>query len=165
MMIEKMSVKNFRKFKELNIELAPQMSVIAGNNAAGKSSILEALAIGVGSFFLGIEAVPSPGIKKTDVRFISRNTGSVTDRQPQFPVTIQCEGEVNGKPISWLRSLNTDSKYTTYGDAGQIKNIASDIQKEIRNGNEDVILPLISYYGTGRLWAQNKDKKMPMKKK
>ncbi len=97
MMIEKMSVKNFRKFNELNIELAPQMNVIAGNNAAGKSSILESLAIGVGSFFLGIEAVPSPGIKKTDVRYISRNTGCVTDRQPQFPVTIQCEGEVSGK--------------------------------------------------------------------
>ena len=159
MMIEKMSIKNFRKFEKLNIELAPQMNVIAGNNAAGKSTILEALAIGVGSFFLGgIEAVPSPGIKKNDVRYISRNTGSVTDRQPQFPVTIQCEGEVNGENISWLRSLNTESGSTTYGDAGLIKNIASDIQKEIRNGNEDVILPLISYYGTGRLWAQKKEK-------
>ena len=117
MMIEKMCIKNFRKFEELNIELAPQMNVIAGNNAAGKSTILEALAVGVGSFFLGIEAVPSPGIKKTDVRFISRNTGSVTDRKPQFPVTIQCEGEVNGETISWLRSLNTESGSTTYGDA------------------------------------------------
>ena len=44
MMIEKMSIKNFRKFEKLNIELAPQMNVIAGNNAAGKSTILEALA-------------------------------------------------------------------------------------------------------------------------
>ena len=76
MMIEKMSIKNFRKFEELNIELAPQMNVIAGNNVAGKSTILEALAAGMGSFFLGIEAAPSPGIKKTDVRLISRNTGS-----------------------------------------------------------------------------------------
>ena len=33
-----------------------------------------------------------------------------------------------------------------------------DFVKEIRNGNEDVILPLISYYGTGRLWAQKKEK-------
>ena len=158
MMIEKISIKNFRKFEELNIEFAPQMNVIAGNNVAGKSTILEALAVGVGSFFLGIEAVPSPGIKKTDVRYISRNTGSVTDRQPQFPVTIQCEGEVNGEKVSWLRSLNTESGSTTYGDAGQIKSIASDMQKEIRNGNEDVVLPLISYYGTGRLWAQKKEK-------
>lgn len=151
MMIEKMSIKNFRKFEKLNMEFAPQMNVIAGNNVAGKSTILEALAVGLGGFFLGIEAIPSPGIKKTDVRFISRNTGSVTDRQPQFPVTILCEGEVSGETISWLRSLNTESGSTTYGDSGQIKNIASDIQKEIRNGNEDIILPLISYYGTGRL--------------
>lgn len=121
MMIEKMSIKNFRKFEELNIEFAPQMNVIAGNNVAGKSTILEALAVGVGSFFLGIEAVPSPGIKKTDVRYISRNTGSITERQPQFPVMIQCEGEVSGKKSTWLRSLNTESGSTTYDDAGKIK--------------------------------------------
>ena len=59
------------------------MNVIAGNNAAGKSTILEALSIGIGSFFLGIETIPSPGIKKTDVRYISRNTGSITDRQEE----------------------------------------------------------------------------------
>ena len=151
MMIEKMSIKNFRKFEELNVELAPQMNVIAGNNAAGKSTVLEALAVGVGSFFLGIEAIPSPGIKKTDVRYISIKTGSVMDRQPQFPVTIQCEGELNGDKISWLRSLNTESGSTTYGDAGQIKNIAMYMQSNIRHGNGDIILPLISYYGTGRL--------------
>ena len=96
MMIEKMSIKNFRKFEKLNIELAPQMNVIAGNNAAGKSTILEALAIGVGSFFLGIESIPSPRIKETDVRFVSQNVGSVVDRQPQFPVVIECDGDVNG---------------------------------------------------------------------
>ena len=31
MMIEKMSIKNFRKFEKLNMEFAPQMNVIAGN--------------------------------------------------------------------------------------------------------------------------------------
>ena len=164
MMIEKMSIKNFRKFEKLNIELAPQMNVIAGNNVAGKSTILEALAAGMGSFFLGIEAAPSPGIKKTDVRYISKNTGSVTDRQPQFPLIIQCEGKVNGEKTTWLRSLNMESGSTTYGDAGQIKSIASDMQKEIRNGNEDVVLPLISYYGTGRCWVKKKDKRIANEK-
>ena len=32
------------------------------------------------------------------------------------------------------------------------------MQNNLRHGNEDVILPLISYYGTGRLWAQKKEK-------
>ena len=164
MMIEKMSVKNFRKFEELNIEFAPQMNVIAGNNASGKSTILEALSIGIGSFFLGIESIPSPRIKETDVRFVSQNIGSVVDRQPQFPVVIKCDGDVNGYGLSWARSLNTESRNTTYGEAKEIKKITSDIQKKIRSGNAEVILPVLSYYGTGRLWAQNKDKKIANEK-
>ena len=140
------------------------MNVIAGNNAAGKSTILEALAIGVGSFFLGIESIPSPRIKETDVRFVSQNVGSVVDRQPQFPVVIECDGDVNGYKLSWVRSLNTESRNTTYGEARDIKNITSDIQKKIRGGNVEVLLPVISYYGTGRLWSQKKDKRIANEK-
>ena len=47
MRIEKMQIKNFRKFEELTIEFKPQINIIAGNNAAGKSTILEALAVGI----------------------------------------------------------------------------------------------------------------------
>lgn len=157
-MIEKIYLKNFRRFEELEMKLAPKMNVIAGNNAAGKSTVLEALAVGIGSFFLGIDAIPSPGIRKTDVRFVSRKIGSVTDRQPQFPAIIQCAGVINEQEATWTRSLNTESGTTTYGEAGSIKNISSGLQKEIRNGNPDVILPVLSYYGTGRLWAQKKEK-------
>ena len=159
MMIEKMSIKNFRRFEELNIELAPKMNVIAGNNAAGKSTILEALAVGIGSFFLGIESIPSPGIRKTDVRFVSRYVGSTVNRPPQFPAVIRCEGQVNNNKVSWVRSLNTESGSTTYGDAVKIKDIAYAMQDGIRKGNDDIILPVISYYGTGRLWAQKKEKR------
>lgn len=157
MKIEKMQIKNFRKFEELTIEFKPQINIIAGNNAAGKSTILEALAVGIGSFFLGIESIPSPAIKKDDIRVISRPVGSVLDRQPVLPVTVSCKGEFDSNIISWSRSLKTESGRTTYGDALQIKDISSSIQNDIRNGKHERILPVISYYGTGRLWLQRQE--------
>lgn len=154
MKIDNIQIKNYRKFEKMVIDFNPRMNVIIGNNGVGKTSILDALSIGIGSIFLGIETNPSPGIKKEDVRFVSRKIGSTIDRQPQFPVVISCAGEIVNKEISWIRQLNTKSGRTNYGDAANIKNIASDLQNSVRNGDENIILPIISYYGTGRLWAQ-----------
>ena len=43
------------------------MNVIADNNGAGKSSVLDAVSIGIGSFLLRIEGVSAPRIHKSDV--------------------------------------------------------------------------------------------------
>lgn len=154
MRIDNIQIKNYRRFENLSIDFNSRMNVIIGNNGVGKTSILDALSIGIGSIFLGIEANSSPGIKKEDIRSVSRKIGSTIDRQPQFPVVISCAGEIVNKKISWIRQLNTKSGRTNYGDAANIKNIASDLQNSVRNGDANVILPIISYYGTGRLWVQ-----------
>ncbi len=39
----------------------------------------------------------------------------------------------------------------------------STLQKSVREGNKNTILPLIAYYGTGRLYMQKKLKKMLLK--
>lgn len=159
MKISDIKIENFRCFKSLSVSFDSQMNVIAGNNGAGKSSVLDAVSVGIGSFLLGVEGVPAPGIHKSDVRFVSYEVGSVIDRQPQFPATIACNGEVDGKEIEWTRQLNTESGLTTYGDAYSIRDIASNLQKSVRYGDKKTALPLISYYGTGRLWAQKREKK------
>lgn len=156
--INKVSIKNFRCFDEMSVELNPYVNIIIGNNGAGKSSLLDAISIGIGSILLGIDGISSPSIKKDDVRFVSYEVGSIIDRQPQFPVEIYCEGNLIGQELQWARQLNTENGRTTTSDAVKIKNIASDLQKQIRNGNNDIALPLISYYGTGRLWAQKREK-------
>jgi len=43
--ISKISLKNFKKFKESEFEFNPNLNVIIGENAAGKSSILQAIDI------------------------------------------------------------------------------------------------------------------------
>lgn len=157
MRIESLKIGNYRKFESLSVQFHSQMNVIVGNNGAGKSTVLDALSIGIGSFFLGIEGIPSPGIAKTDTRYITREVGSVLDRQPQFPVMISCSGSVFDQKMNWTRYLNTESSYTTYKESVQIKETANDAQSDIRSGDTQIVLPVISYYGTGRLWLQKKD--------
>lgn len=154
MKISNIKIENFRCFQNLSVKFDPQMNVIAGNNGAGKSSVLDAVSIGIGSFLLGIEEVSAPSISKTDTRFVSYEVGSVIDRQPQLPVKIECEGIIDENEFTWSRQLNTVSGRTTYGDAVSIKDIAFFKQNSIRKGDNKTQLPIIAYYGTGRLWAR-----------
>lgn len=84
--------------------------------------------------------------------------GSVIDLQPQFPVRIIADGVVANQEIQWERELNSAEGRTTTVMARSLIRIAEDCQKRIRTGDKQVILPLLSYYGTGRLWAQKKEK-------
>ena len=158
MKLNRISICNFRCFERMEVELHPHMNVIIGNNGVGKSSLLDAISIGIGSMLLGIDSVVSPSIKKEDVRFVSYELGSTIDRQPQFSVSITCDGIINDQKLHWSRQLNTENGRTTTGEASSIRKIASDWQDEIRAGNTKVALPLIFHYSTGRLWAQKREK-------
>ncbi len=157
MRIDNIIIDNFRCFEHINIAFNPNMNVLVGNNGAGKTTLLEAVSVGIGSLFLGIESVSAPNINKTDVRVVANKIGSTVDMQPQYPVTISCSGVIDERSLSWKRSLNTENGRTTFGDALNIKDLSSNWQNMIRKGDPSIALPLISYYGTGRLWAQKHD--------
>ncbi len=54
MKINSLRLQNFRCFEDITIELNPTLNVIIGNNSVGKTTVLDALAVGIGSLFLGI---------------------------------------------------------------------------------------------------------------
>lgn len=45
MKISDIKIENFRCFKSLSVSFDSQMNVIAGNNGAGKSSVLDAFSV------------------------------------------------------------------------------------------------------------------------
>jgi len=55
MIINRLKLKNFKGFEELSVEFHPHFNVVIGINRSGKTSLLEGLRIGLGSFFLGID--------------------------------------------------------------------------------------------------------------
>ena len=134
-------------------------AVIVGSNGAGKSSVLDAVAISLGSLLAGIDGVQSNSISTDDVRFVPYELGSVIDRQPQFPVRIQCDANVDQEILTWDRSLYSENGRTRIVEAKQIMEYADVLQQKVRKGDKNTILPLVSYYGTGRLFAQKKQKR------
>ncbi|MDS4029521.1 MAG: AAA family ATPase [Candidatus Contendobacter sp.] len=178
MRIDHLHVKNFKGFQDKEFSFHPQFNLIVGVNGTGKTSVLDALSIAVGSWFLGIRGYDTRPIRSQEVNLASFEAENIHDNdrqtvgvhwEPQYPCSVKAVGEALGNKLSWLRSLNTPGGRTTYGEATAIKNLAANADALVRSGKE-IILPLISYYGTGRLWdapreqAQVKDEKALIRK-
>lgn len=159
MFLNSIILHNFRRFDKLEVYFKNQLSVIVGGNGAGKSTILEAATIAAGTLTSAMDGLTNYGIKKEDAHYKCFDIGSVVDVQLQFPVEIFAEGAVDGKNVKWARILNSAKGRGSFANAKELTKIASEYQERMRSGDTDLILPIISYYGTGRLWDQHREKK------
>ena len=165
MKVLELHIQNFRGFREQTFRFSDQFTVLIGDNGTGKTAILEALAVGVGSFLLGIDRMSSRTIQPDEIRRVKYHVeeGDAGWVEPQFPVSVSCAGVVSEREAEWSRSIEGEGGHTTTKDARQIVEIARDLQQMVRDGRQ-VLLPLIAYYGTGRLWLQKRKRSIqPMK--
>ena len=158
MHVSELNIKNYRKFQNYNVILDKRLSVLIGKNGTGKTSILEALTVAIGTFFLGIDGVSSVGIKPNDANNKYFVLGEDVDVQKQFPVEISAKGDVDGLEIEWSRMLNSLGGKTTYVCAKDMTHISTQYQKRLMKGDQTLILPVLAYYGTGRLWDDHREK-------
>lgn len=160
MKLKNIKIRNYRCFKQANIDFDEHVTLIVGKNGAGKTAILDAIAVSASTFLLGINGGGSRSIVEDDARYEFHDLDGTIDPQHQFPVCIDSIGDcLDKKDVKWVRSLNSAKSKTTIKDARELTNIAKNVQNQIMNGDKLLVLPLISYYGTGRLYAQKKEKR------
>lgn len=170
MKIRQLELKNFRCFDQKILEFSDQFNVLIGDNGTGKSAILDALAIGVGSFLLGIDSINSRNIFKDEVRHIVNTENETPTLTAVLPCVVSCKGYFEDiQELSWSRQLRIERGKTTLEGAKEIIKYAKDLQNKIRvrdiqqasfhkqeKDDRKVVLPVISYYGTSRLRSQHK---------
>lgn len=160
MKLKNIKISNYRCFKDVEIDFDESTTLVVGQNGTGKTTILDAIAVSVSTFLLGIDGGVSRSILKDDARYEFYDLNGTIDPQHQFPVSIESTGDcIDKQNIRWIRSLNSESGKTTIKDAGELTSIAKKVQNQIMMGDKELVLPLISYYGTGRLYAQKKEKR------
>lgn len=163
MKIKTLELKNFRAFQSFKCQFGSGVNVLVGLNGFGKTSVLDAIAIGYGQFVGGFETSKDRGILNSDIRLVKHIIGETESgdvgtfsMEHQFPVEVEItihEGTEYKFPVSWLRSRNTLKGRTT--QVKTLKTIAQDLQKSVQS-NEKITLPLLGYYGTGRLWKEKR---------
>lgn len=150
MYIENIYLENFGHFEKEKFKfIYPGVNVIIANNGKGKSTLLDALSVVLGSWLLGIKGVDSRHIRDYEVR---RDSFNFSDEK--YPVIIKAEVEVRGKKYKIKRDKLSSNQKTRYIEAKDIKELAE--QTYLDNKYH---LPLLSYYGTGRRWLEPKESK------
>jgi predicted ATP-binding protein involved in virulence len=162
MLIRELHIQNFRRFEDLKVSFEDDLTVLVARNGQGKSSILDAVTILLGTFVGAFDLGSAKGIAFRDAR-ISLQPGTKEPREDwpvrvegivQFPEALMdqemavdhCLARVLAGPKS--RSTRTEvARLTFYGHQ---------LQAAIHRADE-VELPVIAYYGTGRLWKAHKN--------
>lgn len=158
MHIQKLNLQNFKGFDQIEIEFHPDLTVLVGANGSGKTSIMEGIAIAVRTMFVKMDGLSGRSIDKSQAHLKAFSIGSTRDIQPQYPVQVKASAGIKSGMIRWKRSLNKPTGSTTVGEAKEMIDLGIRFQEHLRNGDDALVLPVIAYYGTGRLWDYHREK-------
>lgn len=158
MYIKTVTLQNFKGFENTEVDFHPDLSVIVGANGSGKTSVLEGVAIAVSTMFVKMDGLSGRNIDKSQAHLKAFSSGSTKDVQPQYPVMVKASAVTSAGEIEWSRSLNKPSGSTTVADAKEMINLGIGFQERLRNGDPELVLPVVAYYGTGRLWDYHREK-------
>jgi predicted ATP-binding protein involved in virulence len=152
MRINRLRLHNFKKFDEAVFQFHPEFTVLIGDNATGKTSILDALAILLGTYLLRAEiSTGRSGFGKDDVRFIVTEKKGQVFLEPQKDVFIESQAIFREQIIDWRRNPGDRG-----GSAKQLRDAGAEDFTKISKG-EDVDLPVLLYYGVCRLCRTHRD--------
>ncbi|MBL1353603.1 MAG: AAA family ATPase [Zetaproteobacteria bacterium] len=157
MKIKHITIQNFKGFKNESFSFNPNITVLIGDNGSGKTTVLEALSFVLGTFFLGVDGIPSRSLRQNEKRRVAVSSDNI---EVQLPFSISVEHSLAGQDFSWTRDTNKKlGGATTYKDAHELIDMARAFTASVSDKNaEPVNLPLIAYYGTGRLAREKHEK-------
>lgn len=154
MRINHIEIENYKGFEKERFEFPSNFTLIHGANATGKTTILDAVAISVNAFLTGVNPKEVKLVEPADIRRIIFKHSV----EHQFPVRFAANVVIDDKSFEMEQVLETFG--ISKGEIGGIFEMGLSYAKEVRNkeNSDKVILPLIAYHGTGRLWTDIEEK-------
>jgi predicted ATP-binding protein involved in virulence len=159
--LARLRLKNYRCFGALDIDFDPHLTILIASNGSGKTTILDAARVAlwpfVKGFDLGSQTGKSATIQSEDVRMGLLANGNM---EFQIPSVIQAWGDwsASGAECSWVQQrMSLKAGTNTLADTGSkaLTAFGKKLQQQVRN-DETVILPMIAYLGTSRLWFEGR---------
>ncbi|WP_259639448.1 AAA family ATPase, partial [Pseudomonas syringae] len=166
--LSRLRLRDFRSFETIDIDFHPRLTVLVAANGTGKTSILDAIAVAFGPYVGAFDEAVGKHLEPSDIRqFRARRTTTNEMEYAPQGARIEATGVIPGSlpdqlsddllPTIWRRHLSSTTKTkTSIKDAKELVNYGKRMQEAARTPDTEVVLPLIAYYGTGRLWQQKK---------
>ena len=157
--INQLDLYNYRCFRELKLTLDERLTVFVAPNGGGKTAVLDAIATALRLFVDTVAGRTNQGFTERDIRLVLAPDSKM---EPVTPVRLQASGRILGNNITWARQRESTTSRTGTVEASELKQIATRLAKKNQEwvqsttGEAPPLFPLVSYYGTGRLWSTSK---------
>ena len=132
MKLERVIIENYRAIERLELPLHPQLTVLHGDNGHGKTSVLNGIAVGLGSIMRFLPYVSSVDFRKSDRR--SWQTPGV--------------GLVSTNGVKWERGIVFSGRRRV--GLRELQSAINKITDADRSGDATIALPIIALYDTDR---------------
>lgn len=145
MLLNSIEVENFRVFERLALDTGKRLTLLVGNNGAGKTSVLDAIAIGFGAAFTYLPEVAGRALSKKDIRQKDNRLS---------PYARIAMDTVSG--VKWDRLLRRDQTRSTVLAVPRstgVRELERSLERRIVEPLQQGMvfdLPVIAYYGVSR---------------
>lgn len=172
MKLERLHLRNFRCFEELTIDFGKRLTVIIAENGAGKTAVLDAIAIGFGRYLTKLPGIAGLTTKDTDLRVADGER-----REPFMMLAWEARTREDA-PVVWASGRKRDGAV----GAATIKKLLSEEHEAFLNrglkelddftlglvqadaNQQAYFLPVIAYYGTNRAIREEVQRRRGFKK-
>ena len=141
------------------MHFSPGVTVIVAENGKGKTAILDGLAINMAPYLAAFPGIKGRNFQPNDVRMVMdvpSNKEELQIRRMKYLLPVVLETEVkadDGKAYSWKRELKTVKGKTSSVSAKFVSDYGKRIADALNQpGDQEIILPVLGYYGTSRMW-------------
>jgi predicted ATP-binding protein involved in virulence len=166
MRIDRIEIRNFKRFEKQSLELHPRFTLLVGDNGAGKTTLLDALAVAAGVWLVKVpdSTLVNCGrnIMPEEIRLVPEQVGDRVQFLERKPVSVRAEGVIAGQEVEWTRQIREAGSRTTNADAGDALDLVAGVYADDEAG-ADVLCPVIGYYGAGRAWLPSRERRQKAK--
>ena len=159
MYVSKIRMQNFRCYTDFTMQFSPKVTVIVAENGKGKTAILDGLAITMAPYLAAFPGIKARNFQPNDVRMVvdvpqTQDELQIKRMKYLLPVVLETEVKADdGKAYSWKRELKSVKGKTSSVSAKFVSDYGKRIADELNQpGDQDIILPVLGYYGTSRMW-------------
>lgn len=164
--LKNIQLLNYRQFDNRIFELNPNMNILIGKNASGKTTVLEAVTVAIGAYLASFkEYVPSRYVQNISDSDVLKKTARIVKNVPvassvkQFPCTVSCKLAWDKRVIYYKRSLEKEGGRTKFIGRNPMKKNVAEWEYAIKRADgtdEKMIYPIILYLSSARLWNENR---------
>jgi predicted ATP-binding protein involved in virulence len=167
MKIKEINIVNFKGFQNETVHFNGNLTVVIGNNTAGKTTLLKALQVGLGAYLQSLKNLPGGTPYRRNfssldrfMRFDSELRDYIPNEdkpritiKADFPVTrsssTNCP-EVSFIPIQWYREFAGNYTTHTRTSAGELMDAVRDMENLRNDEKQESIYPLVLAFGAKR---------------